>query len=189
MPRLFFALELSAELRAELSHLQSRGERRLAGRMRLSAPEQLHLTLRFLGEVSEPAAGFLMMSLPAALLSSAPFELELAGSGCFPPTGTPRVWWAGLANSTALEKLVEQLETLVRRAGLPAPDHPFSPHITLARLAGAPGIEALRSTLEGLTPRPLHQRVEQVNLMESQRGPAGSVYLTRAEGPLRGSSA
>jgi len=94
--------------------------------------DQLHLTLRFLGEVSDPS----FQSLREALrqVSFPGFSLTPRGMGVFPDLRRPRVLWVGFAAPPALFRLQSSLEELVQKAGLPAETRAFLPHLTLARL-------------------------------------------------------
>jgi len=125
--RLFIAIELPDEVKRILGRMRSD----IPG-ARWVAPEQLHLTLSFLGELDEAAMKRLSGEL--AEIQTSRFDLRFAGCGCFPNRKQPRVLWVGLEP----EPLLNTLESLVRKAVLtcdvPQEDRPFSAHITLARL-------------------------------------------------------
>jgi len=98
--------------------------------------DQLHLTLRYLGEVD----GALLRDFAGALsrLEVEPFTLELQGIGFFPPRGEPDKLWVGVVRSPALEQLRARVDTLATRMGIAPDRRRFTPHVTLARLEGAP---------------------------------------------------
>lgn len=99
--------------------------------------EQMHLTLRFIGEVDGGVFQDICETL--AGVHAPPFTLQLDGLGCFPPRGRPRVLWAGLASCPELQHLQKKIESvLVRKADLQREKRKYSPHITLARLNNAP---------------------------------------------------
>lgn len=131
MIRLFVAIELPASLRERLW----RACCDVPG-ARWTEPEQMHLTLRFVGEVDE----LVFRDVEAALdeVRAAPFDLRVHGVGHFPPRGEPRVLWAGLARSEPLVALQKRVEAAVERGGVPRDGRRFSPHVTLARLSGTP---------------------------------------------------
>lgn len=168
--RLFVALELP------WSHKQSL--LRLCGGLngvRWVVAEQLHLTLRFIGECDRAAADVLADALAEVIFQ--PFELCLRGVGQFPPRGQARVLWAGVAPSPALVQLQAAVEAAVRSAGQPAEDKPFSPHITLARLKTPPHPEALRKFYEwhvDFETPPF--TITEFVLMESTLRPDGAQY-------------
>lgn len=127
MARLFIAIELTEEIKQTLSssHCDLPG-------MRWVPPDQIHLTLRFLGDVSPKD----MTKLRAALatIAFAPFPLTLQGIGHFPSHGQPRVLWIGLEASPPLLDLQRRIEATVTGIGLPPEERRFSPHITIARI-------------------------------------------------------
>ncbi len=127
MPRLFVAIDFPDAV-----------NRRLAGLCggvpgaRWLPPEQLHLTLRFIGEVEGDAFADIAEALSA--IRAAPFTVRLAGVGHFPPRGQPRVLWAGVEDGAALADLNRQIESHLRGLGLEPDRRNFAPHVTLARL-------------------------------------------------------
>ncbi len=131
MARLFVAIDLPAPIQERLAHLCSG----LPG-ARWIPPEQMHLTLRFIGEVSSETAGQVREVLHE--VRSGPFHLQLEGVGFFPPRGNPRVVWAGIRPSGPLVVLRNRVESVLRAAGLEPEGRKFAPHITLARLRSTP---------------------------------------------------
>lgn len=136
---------------------------------------QLHLTLRFFGEVEAAQAEDLAAAL--AHLRAAPFALALRGVGHFDSKGRTHSLWAGLAPSDELAALQRKVEAAARRAGLPPEPRKFAPHITLARLnrASAPVLPFLAAH-GALTGEPWP--VDAFDLMESTLTPAGAEYET-----------
>src|SRR5512134_624706 len=94
--RLFIAIALPDDIKARLAALQ-RELREGLGRSSISwtRPENLHLTLRFLGDISSDRIDDLTAALAAAAASQAPLNLTVAGLGCFPSSRRPRILWAG----------------------------------------------------------------------------------------------
>ena len=129
--RLFTAIDLPDEIRGSLLSL-CRG---VAG-VRWVKPEQLHLTLRFIGGVTRERCVAIRESL--ASLHAPSFPLSLRGVGSFPASGGARVLWTGVEPSVPLVSLRDRIEERVVAAGCEAEGRPFSPHITLARLKGLP---------------------------------------------------
>ena len=94
--------------------------------------QQLHLTLRFIGEVDDRMFDSIKNSL--AEITETRFSLTLRGVGSFPPKRPPRVLWVGIENSETLIRLAGEVEeVLVRKNGLEPEERKFSPHITIAR--------------------------------------------------------
>jgi 2'-5' RNA ligase len=130
MPRLFTAIELPDEIRDHLSDL----DRPLPG-AKWIAPDDMHITLRFAGDIEGRAAREFADMLAEIDLDV--FQLRLEGLGAF-GGNDPRAIWAGVAASEPLEALARANERAARAAGLPPEQRPFKPHVTLARLRNTP---------------------------------------------------
>ena len=130
MIRLFAAIAPPPEAVLWLQRLQDdvRGAR-------WSPPENLHLTLRFAGQIAERQADDLDGELET--IRGEPFDLSFRGVGAFEDRGTPRAIWAGVERSEALDVLQRRCENAARRAGLSPDTRPWRPHVTLAYLSGA----------------------------------------------------
>ncbi len=136
MIRAFLGLDLPAGVRAALAV-----EQFLLPLPRKVAPEAMHLTLVFLGDLSDPAIeaahdGF-------AALAPAPFDLEVRGLGLF-GGAAPRAAWAGVAPSAPLDALERKVAQVARQAGATIPHRRFVPHVTLGRFAPPPPADAMR---------------------------------------------
>jgi len=173
MIRLFVALELPAALRQRLV-LMGGG---VPG-ARWQKEDQLHLTLRFIGEVQESTAADIDDAL--GVIRAPRFFMELAGVGKFGGK-IPRALWAGVRVGEELAHLQRKVETALQRLGLPAEERKFSPHVTLARLKGAPR----GKVMDFLTHHALFSsgpfEVERFALFSSQPGSGGSVYHVERE--------
>ncbi len=140
-----------------------------------SKTEQLHITLLFLGEVAPERLNALIDIGKQVTTVQKPFRVELGGTGYFPPTGSPRVWFVK-AEGEGLEPLATHL-----RQALPEIEirEKFHPHLTLARKKGpAPRVGPLMFDLQF--------EVKAVCLVESTLDPKGSQYKTVEQFPLRG---
>lgn len=158
------------------------------GLVRWVIADQLHLTLRFLGEVADDQVKELERTLNAVTLGMESFPLRVRGLGAFPEAARARVVWAGLAGD--LDRL-EALQRAVADAVIPFVDRPeakaFHPHVTLGRVrdAGSAERRALAEALER-APKPdsAAWRAMSIRLVRSELGPGGAVYTTVAEIPL-----
>ncbi|MGE0045028.1 MAG: RNA 2',3'-cyclic phosphodiesterase [Hyphomonadaceae bacterium] len=126
--RLFAALEIPGAVAARLIAIQ-RGVPGAAWRPR----ENLHLTLRFFGEVAEPVADDIDAALSEAALRARPFDLRLKGTGVF-GKDEPNALWIGAEASAALADLAAACERAARKAGLKPEPRKFTPHVTIAYL-------------------------------------------------------
>lgn len=127
MIRLFVALKLPEDVRARLAGLCAG----LPG-ARWTAPENMHLTLRFIGSLPESE----VEDLDAALgrVAAPGFDMMLDGVGHFGREREARMVWVGVARNPALKSLQEKVESALVRAGLPAETRKFTPHVTVGRL-------------------------------------------------------
>lgn len=153
---------------------------------RRTPPEQFHLTLVFLGEVSEPVLeaaheGF-------ARLMVQPLTLSLAGMGLFGGE-RPRAVWAGLSPAPGLLALQARAERVARQAGCPVPSRRFHPHVTLGQFPPPPRDVALRleravAEASGFAAGPWQVRA--MTLWQSHLGPKGARHDILAEYPAGG---
>jgi 2'-5' RNA ligase len=172
--RLFVALDLPWTLREQLSGLATG----LQG-ARWIAPENYHVTLRFIGEMPGHRAAEIDAALAA--LRARGFALELAGVGAFDRGGRPASLWAGVARNPALDHLQSKVETALQRAGVPAERRRFAPHVSLARVDGTPpGRLAAWMQAHNLF-RTAPVPVEHFTLFSSRLGKEQSVYTPEVE--------
>lgn len=148
--------------------------------------ENLHLTLRFFGELAEPVAEDLDSAIEEATRTSAPFDLQLKGVGTF-GGADPHALWVGAAENEALTRLAAACEKAARRVKLKPEPHKFTPHVTLAYLS-VPALDRVQSFEQRLA---LFEappfRVESFGLYSSvTRKSAPSLYRLEAEYPLPG---
>lgn len=128
--RLFVAIDPPDEVREELARLQ----RGIPG-ARWVDPHQLHLTLRFVGDVDGRVLDDIVHGLDR--IREAPFDLTLRGLGHFPPRKAPKVLWVGVEPEPALKALRDAVEREVVSCGVSPEQRKFHPHVTLARLNGS----------------------------------------------------
>lgn len=134
--RAFVAVELDGEARAALGSLQDGLQRApLAHLGRWVAPEGIHLTLKFLGDVPAARLPDLRQAIERAGQGIAPFALALGRLGCFPNLSSPRVIWVGIEEPTGtLVRLQLAVEREMSRLGFRPEGRPYRPHLTLARV-------------------------------------------------------
>jgi RNA 2',3'-cyclic 3'-phosphodiesterase len=150
------------------------------------APELLHLTVKFLGEV-DPAR---LDDLGAALLevgrAAKPFVLPIRGAGVFPTPRNPRVFWVGCEPVPALELIQDDVERRMQGLGFALDRRPFRPHLTIGRVKRQASRSAFRS-LDGLLQAVDLEAapfVDSLELMESRLSPGGPSYQPRIVAPL-----
>ena len=168
MHRLFVAIRPPAFIRDALLDLMDG----VSG-ARWVDEEQLHLTVRFIGEVDRHLANDVHAALGA--VHHPAFHLALSGLGSFDRSGGASVLWAGVTPHEPLRALHKKVDQALERVGIPADRRAFHPHITLARLPrGAGPLQPLVETAGGLASAPF--AVEEIRLYESELTHAGPVY-------------
>ncbi|MSO71534.1 MAG: RNA 2',3'-cyclic phosphodiesterase [Alphaproteobacteria bacterium] len=179
MLRLFTAIELPEDTRRRLAALA----RPLPGTAWVK-PENMHLTLSFIGEVDEGLAADIDIEL--ARISQPSFEIALAGVDQFESRARVRAIWVGVERAPALMALQAKVESALKRAGASPEIRRYTPHVTLARFHDlpihkvAPFIAQRNHFREG----PI--AVEGFSLMSSRLGHAGAVYTVERRYPLLG---
>lgn len=148
--------------------------------------EQLHLTLKFLGDIEESMLPDIRNALSE--VSAPPLTINLQGVGHFPPRGNPRVLWCGISPALETIQLRNGIEKALADIGIPRERRKFSPHVTLARLKNSP-LKRVSQFLAGnsmfATP-PF--RVDLFRLYSSTLTARGAVHTVEAEFPLTGTS-
>lgn len=178
MLRLFIAIDLPASIKARLADLCSG-----LPDAKWVKHEQMHLTLHFIGDVDE--VGFAAVKSALTDVAAPPFEMHLEGIDQFPAKGKPRVLWVGLKAAPALFTLQQFIMISLTALGLPPPDHPFSPHITLARFKNPPPSETVRPFfVQHAAFKTESFPVTDFILFSSTLTPHGSIYHHEAVYPL-----
>ena len=177
--RLFVALEIPPAVRQNLAALME-SFRAITREPRWVRIENLHVTLKFLGEVAEGRLEAVRNAL-GEIRSGQAVALEFRGLGFFPNEKHPRVVWAGMEASPNLKTLAADIEGAVEKLGIPREKREFSPHLTLARFERPKLPEALRKLIED------HQqhefgllRANEFRLIQSKLKPTGAEYTTAA---------
>ena len=175
--RLFIAIAIPEEIRAGYT-AALKEFRAIAPLAKWVRSENLHVTLKFLGETPSEKLQAVNRAL-AAVRSPVPVRLEFRGLGFFPNEKRPRVFWAGTESSPNMKTLAADIDQAAHRLGFPLEDRPFTAHLTLARF-DPPGIspklyEAIRAksaqSFGSLTAFDFH-------LIESNLKPTGAEYTT-----------
>ncbi len=179
--RTFIAIEIPEEIKTVLAALQNK-LRRAAATVSWTKPENIHLTLKFLGEIEEQKLGQIESACLAAAAETASFTLNISDAGAFPDHKQPRVIWVGLGGETAsLTDLQSRLDQRLSELGFEKETRPFQAHLTLGRVKAPKNTRELMAELINYRPPALSFVVDEIVLMRSQLHPAGSIYtpLTR----------
>lgn len=187
--RAFVALPVSAPVKERLRGAQAELQRALpGGALRYTQPDQFHLTLVFLGNITTWQATAVEELLARIAPASAPFDLVTAGLGIFPSARRPSVIWLGLSGDLdALHELQGRIQAGLSKLDLAEPHGDFHPHLTLARIKGVPA--GVRTTLAELLARESRSArtswtAGSVQLVQSHLEPQGARYRVLADLPL-----
>jgi 2'-5' RNA ligase len=178
--RAFIAIEIPAEIKKAIA-VQTASLHLDTGRaVRWVTSENIHLTLKFLGELSATNVGLLSQALQAECSQQAAFQIAVSGLGSFPNLRRPRTIWVGLNSPPDLERLQRKVEDLVARMGYAAEDKPFSAHLTIGRVreqVSPQETKLLQAALAGMRIDELGSfTVQAVTLFKSELRPSGPVY-------------
>jgi len=174
--RLFIAFELSAEVKRQLREFEN--QITLDGaKLRWLKEEQLHVTIKFLGEVGDEQLSDVKNVLQPLAREASPFSVTVLGSGVFPARGPVRIIWAGVDDA---EERILPLQQIVERecekTGFKREERPFRPHITLARVKDDRTRGALRKRVEAAPIEAREQLIDAVTLFQSKLSANGSEY-------------
>lgn len=192
MTRVFIAVELGDEARATLRRTLRRVGSALPG-MRLVNPDDLHLTLAFLGEIDDTALDAVITVTQEVASQTSPFTLSLGSLGIFGPPHAPRVLWAGVGGDLRrLSELQSTTATALEAMGFPRESRPYAPHLTLARINRPLAAASLAKLTELLAEAPVRRArwtVADVRVMRSDIGAQGARYTALSVAPCSKPSA
>lgn len=194
--RLFVALDLDDNIRSRIARFLDRVQG-FAPEARWVRPDSLHVTLKFVGEQPEAQVDEIKREL--AGIEADHFDVNVRGYGFFPSPRAPRVFWIGIDGGSRLTALAETVDSKLVPLQIPKEEHAYSPHLTLARSAGASGsprqqkrdtpnqsFQRLQEKLAAL-PAPEFGTItaREFFLYRSQLSPGGSKYTKLAGFNLR----
>jgi 2'-5' RNA ligase len=187
--RAFIAVELPFEIRKTVCAATSKLRNEIGALVRWVPIENMHLTLKFLGDVSPTNMDMLSQMLGAETDLFNCFDLRLNGIGSFPSLKRPRVIYVGIQAPVVLESLQRGIESASRRLGYESEERGFSPHLTIGRVkqnVTATEQQLIRRALEEAQIEALGTtRVDSVELFKSDLSPTGSVYTRLYSAPLK----
>ena len=179
--RSFIAIELSEDVKSGLAGLQQ-DLKGCGADIRWVKPDNIHLTLKFLGDIDEKNVRNIVKQIEGACLNYSFFDLEISGIGVFPNIKSLRVLWAGVQVIDTLEGLYRDIDAGMASLGFQLEKRKFSPHLTLGRFRTMKGKGVIADKIE------LHKNdrigminVRAVSLIRSDLGPAGAKYTRVAE--------
>jgi 2'-5' RNA ligase len=179
--RAFIAIDLSIDIQHRLDDVQRDYKAQLSNiPIRWVAASNIHLTLKFLGDVSLSNLNILTDMIQTEISSHHQFDISVGGSGAFPNNRQPRVIWIGVEAPPELATIQNGIETTTARLGYTREERAFSPHLTLGRISRnvnsqdmkliSKALESTRVGFLGVT------CVDKVHLYRSDLQPTGAVY-------------
>ena len=183
--RAFLAIELPVSVRAELARLQQYLQQSRADVKWVEA-HNLHLTLRFLGDLSDQQRAAVELACRRVAASSTPVTLSCSDVGAFPSLSAPRVIWVGLIDDMdVLTAMAEQVEAELIQAGFSEADKPFSAHVTIGRVRSPRGQSELVRAMRSVSWIPVDPfTVDHLTLFRSDLSSTGPTYSVVATFPF-----
>ena len=187
--RAFLAVQLPDDVTAALGHLADQIARAGVGGLRPIRPENMHLTLKFFGNVNARQVEAIVDTVTHTAKTIRPFTLRLGNVGAYPNNRSPRVLWVGLDGDVApLQDTHRRIETALEQIGIKPDSREFRPHLTVARIRDRATHADRRRAAEALFSAEfrsgLSVPVDRVTLMRSVLLPEGPQYTSLAEIPL-----
>ena len=186
MPRAFIAIEIDDTSQKSLLKIQDElKDHHLEASWVKTA--NIHLTLRFLGEISNELVGKVSESLSQITPRYPVFEFEMSQVGAFPTTQSPRVVWVGCQDeNNILTRIYQDIETNLTNLGIVPDDHKFSAHLTIGRIKSRKNTEQLKGFFDkNKDIRFGTQKVNVLTLFQSTLTPAGPIYNPLGKFPFR----
>lgn len=179
--RAFIAIELSPEIRNKIKEISTSLQEKLKDEpIRWVSPDNIHLTIKFLGEVSLAHLEELKKMLAEEGNRHSTFEIEVGKLGAYPNNQRPRVIWIGVSPPSELINIQRRIEDQVKHLGAAGEDRPFSPHLTLGRAARQANLSQILKTGQIVEAYQIGvlgvMQVKSIHLFKSDLRPGGAVY-------------
>ena len=174
--RCFIAIDIAAQTRNELRELIGI-LKQCGGDIKWVIPENVHVTLKFLGDTAEEMLPKISASLSAVISSYKPFSVKVHGTGVFPNRRNPRVVWVGLEDSEILKSVNGDIENAMSAFGYEKDDREFRPHLTIGRVSSRRGMISVINQLDNFREKDFGELlVDGIKLMKSELRPKGAEY-------------
>lgn len=177
--RVFISVEIPDKscLDAPLSELKA------FNGVRTSPPEQIHITLRFIGDVDESKVDRIEDCVRRAAEGTEPFEVTVAGTGAFPNRGRPSVVWIGASPEKPLAGLADRIGANLKKAGIPFDSKPFKSHVTIGRCREKVDLDGF---FDEFSDREFSRfTCSEILVMKSVLGPRGARHTVLRRVPLQ----
>ena len=189
MLRMFIAVDFSPEIIAKIARISEYLQTQTPSKaLKWVAPENLHLTLKFMGDVREDHLDAIEQGIKEAMKGQPSFKISIEGMGMYPNASQPRVLWLGIKDTGNLSQIHHKL-ALALQEFYPEPEkRPFSPHLTIARIRQNGDRETIRQTGKTLSQFKADSlgtlNVRSIQLYKSDLTPQGPIYTPLLTVPL-----
>jgi RNA 2',3'-cyclic 3'-phosphodiesterase len=184
--RCFIAVEMPEDLKTAIGTVIE-DLKKTGADIKWVGPENIHITLKFLGATEEELLKPICDALSAKLARYTPFYIKIAYVGCFPDERRPRVVWVGIQDTGLLKEIQEEIETGMEKFGFPPEKRAFSPHITIGRVKSQKRVPEMMKILKKYSSAHFaDMEIKAAALMKSELRPAGAQYSRLAEIPFSG---
>jgi RNA 2',3'-cyclic 3'-phosphodiesterase len=174
--RLFIAIEIPEQIKREIGELIDVLKKHDTD-IKWIMPDNIHLTLKFLGATSDSLVLKIRESLTTAVSSCEPFSITIQSAGAFPNDKYPRVLWTGIIDSHLLKDLRDRIENSLSMIGFQRDDKEFHPHLTIGRVRSQKGMLSFMEEFRLFRDRHFGGFLaDQVKLMKSELRPTGPLY-------------
>jgi 2'-5' RNA ligase len=187
--RAFIAIEIPPNIQAAIEKQTARLRQALGNEtVRWIPAQNMHLTLKFLGDIASSHVDFLKQLLTREATLHSQFDLQIGGLGSYPTSRRPRILWVGLHIPAELVALQKSIETGTTRLGYEQEERDFAPHLTIGRVrqnASPADLPKIRAAMDNIQLGNIGTaRVDSVHLFKSELQPNGSVYTKLFSAPL-----
>lgn len=188
--RSFLAAELPPALQDSIHNATADLRETLVnGLVRWVPAHNVHLTLKFLGDVSSSSLDLIKQMMVSEASQFPAFDVQVEGLGCYPNIRRPRVLWVGLKAPSELASLQRAIEVAAARLGYESEERDFSPHLTIGRVrqnASSGDVHKIRTAVESCKIGSLGTaHIDAVQLFKSELRPEGSIYTRLFSAPLQ----
>ncbi|MGD2086174.1 MAG: RNA 2',3'-cyclic phosphodiesterase [Candidatus Aminicenantes bacterium] len=182
--RVFIGIKLDERVHEEIEKFLE-PFKKIASPIRWVRPGNVHVTLKFIGEVPEEKYTKIEKRLSEAEFDTGPFDLRLAGCGKFGRGNTLNIFWIGIAPSDPLTRVFKKIENTLAKIGIEKENRPFKPHITVGRNKKNFNFKSLFNLIEENNQRLVSEfNVSHFQVFKSQLRPEGPIYTILKEIPL-----
>lgn len=183
--RLFIAIKLPSKIIDGLKKIQDElknGNNMVAW----VKPENIHLTIKFLGDISEDKVDLIAGLLKAAIAENRSFDISVKGLGVFPTMDNPRVVWVGVEDDKNLSRIYDELENGLSAIGFKKEERPFKPHLTIGRIKFLKDKKGFKQRLEKAASINLGKfEAANICIFQSKLTPDGAVYTKLKEATIK----